>query len=86
MPNGPDDRARVFGDAKNRRELVLQEYVKVMTAKNCDDFESLISSAADREMMLHSWNFHPDGTIIAVFFPGTEEALNQRSKELLQQL
>lgn len=82
MPNGPEDRARVFGDAANRRKLALQGFARVMMARDPNDFEDLISSAAEREMMLHSWNIGPDSTIIAVFYPGTEEALHRSSVEL----
>lgn len=82
MPNGPEERAWVFGDERNKRELHLQEYARVMTATDPNDFESLISSGADKEMMLHSWSFAPDGTILAVFVPGTLNALKRRAAEI----
>lgn len=62
--------------------LQQQEYVKVMTAQDSEDLEELVSSAADREMELHSWNIASDGTIVVLFFPATEWALEQRGLDI----
>lgn len=59
-----------------------QEYVQVMVEKTYQDFEALISGAGDRGMALHSWDIAPNGNIVGLFYPMTEQALNQRGHEI----
>ena len=77
MPNGPDDRKRVREEAERRRSLAPQRMAQVVSAKNHQDFQNLLSSAANEEIALHSWNIAPDGTITAVFFPATRKSLEK---------
>ena len=80
MPNGPGDRsrekARMFAEREISRKLRGQKWAIVRVVTGAKKFEDLISSAADEELILHSWNVCHNDTIIAVFYPGTEEAID----------
>ena len=55
-----------------KKKLQRQEYCKVMRATSPEGFEGLVRSAAERGMLLHSWNVTPYNHYVALFLTSDE--------------
>ena len=62
------------------RKLHEQKLAIVRTVAGTREFEELLSSAADEDWLLYSWNIYHNDTIIAIFYPATEQAKECRRK------
>ena len=84
MSNSETNQSEPIHYRKEKVELNLQqqEHAKVMTAQNFRVLEKIVSSAADKNLALHSWNYSPDGMIVALFYPATEQSMEQQRRDI----